>query len=99
MKTRTAGYDDYGFEPGEEERLKKICRQPDAITFYMVCVAAKKAHPGISLHLAHSLVNSLSYEKISYAQEIPISKGDFYANRRKCLYLLKKIAEVKELKK
>ena len=93
MKTRCKSYDDYGFEPGEEKQLKEACRKKDFKTLTMLTVASYKSNPGIAIELIYSLVNGLSYDKLESINYIPVSKVDFYAYRRKCLYYFKLMSE------
>lgn len=93
MKTRHISYNDYGFAPGEEKQLKEHCRRKDFKTYIIVHLAAYKANPEIAEDLAYSLINGLSYEKMEFTHNIPIPKVDFYAYRRKCLFIFKRIIQ------
>ena len=47
--------------------------------------AAVEANQSISEYLVKSIEESLSYEKMSAGNYIPINKNDFYAYRRECI--------------
>lgn len=93
MRTREKSYDDYGFAPGEEKRLKELCREKNFKTYILIHLAARKACPDMAEDIAYSLLKGLSYEKILFIHSLPISKNDFYAYRRKCLYFFKRMSE------
>lgn len=91
MKTRFTGYDDYGFLPGEEKAIKEACRKINVEPRVLISMAAFRANPGIAEDITFSIINGVSYEKICIIRNVPISKVDFYAYRRKCLYYVKEI--------
>ena len=75
------------------EQYKSICqriqngeiKEHDSLN-----AAAVEANPSIAEYLVKSIEESLSYEKMSAGNYIPINKNDFYAYRRKCISIFYK---------
>lgn len=91
MKTRNASYEDYGFLPGEKKSIKEISKKRDFRIFMAMTIAAHRANSGIAEDLIYSIVKGISYDKLSAVSYIPVIREDFYAYRRKCLFLFKRI--------
>lgn len=89
MRTRLKGFDDYGFLPGEDKRLREFCRMPDFAECVLLIESAKKANADISNDLYYSIVAGLSYDKLTIAKYIAISRIDFYGYQRKTLAIFK----------
>lgn len=95
MKTRQKNYKNYGFAEGEKKgekessKLKEYCKNPDFDEHINLMHAAISANSSLAADLYYSIVNSLSYEDISRVKYIPISKTDFYAYQRKCMYIFR----------
>ena len=89
MKTRKISFREYGFEPGEEKRLKEYCRKSDFNDHTDLINAALSANPSIANDLYYSIVTGLSYDKIGRIRYIPITKVDFYGYQRKCLNIFR----------
>lgn len=85
MRKREMGYQDYGFAPGEEEQLKEYCRKSDFTEHDILLQAAITSNPALAADLYYSLVNGLSFDRISNIKYIPIPKADFYGYQRNCL--------------
>ena len=79
------------------EQYKSICQriQNGEIQEHdLLNAAAVEANQSISEYLVKSIEESLSYEKMSAGNYIPINKNDFYAYRRKCISIFyKKISK------
>ena len=89
MKTRETGYKDYGFEQGEEKKLKEYCKNSGFSDHELLLNAAIETNPAIASDLYYTIVSGLSYESIDKVRYVPISKGDFYGYQRKCLYIFR----------
>lgn len=89
MKVRLKGYKDYGFEAGEEIKLKEYCRKEGFSDYDTLLNAAVSANPAIAGDLFYSLLNGLSYDSLIKIKYIPYSKGDFYAYQRRCLSMFR----------
>lgn len=93
MGVREKGYHDYGLNEHDVELLKKLCK--DKSLYALVKSAAQNANFDISNEITCSLVSGLSYRTLECRKYIPISEVDFYAYRRKALWLFSK--EIKEM--
>lgn len=78
-------YQDYGFDVGEEYKLKEYCKIADQSDQSDLLQAAYCANPCIAHELWYTLITGLSYDKITKIHYIPISRNDFYAYQRNCL--------------
>lgn len=82
-------YDDYGFLPGEEKRLKEYCRHSDFSEGFLLLESAMKANNVIGNDLYFSITSGISYDKLSNIKYIMIARPDFYGYQRKTLAILK----------
>lgn len=89
MRTRNKGYKDYGFEEKEANRLMEYCRKPEFIYRRELIESAERANSALADDIFYSIVKGLSYDSIAINSDIPYSKADFYAYRRKCLFLFR----------
>lgn len=89
MRKREMGYQEYGFYPEEEKRLKEYCQKSDFSDHDTLLQAALSANPSIAADLYYSLVTGLSFDKLSNYRYIPIPKVDFYGYQRNCLWIFK----------
>lgn len=89
MRTRLMGFADYGFLPGEGERLREFCRMPDFAECFLLIESAKKANADICNDLYYSLVEGVSYDKLEFVKKVLIARNDFYAYQRKTLAIFK----------
>lgn len=91
MRKRNMGYQDYGFDVGEEYKLKEYCKIADQLDQSDLLQSAYCANPYIAHELWYTLITGLSYDKLASIHYIPISKTDFYAYQRACLAQFKDI--------
>lgn len=91
MRKREMGYQEYGFDEGEESRLREYCHSPEFTDHDTLLQAAISSNPAIAADLYYSLVRGLSYERISNIKYIPIPKVDFYGYRRNCLAVFRNL--------
>lgn len=91
MRTRDKGFKDYDFKSGEEKQLKKYCRGPDFGECDMLKQSAILSNPLLSEELYESIVEGVSYDKMSTTKDLHISKNDFYGYQRKCLWIFKNL--------
>lgn len=89
MRTRNMGYDDYGFLPGEEKRLKAFCQEPEFSEGFLLLESAMKANANIGNDLYYTITNGISFDKLTKIKYIMISRPDFYGYQRKTLAILK----------
>lgn len=84
MLTRDMGYKDYGLTQGQEkevcEWLKRHHGTEERKIIYDMALDVKAS---IADDMVYSLVNGLSYDRLSVIKNISYSKNDFYAYRRK----------------
>ena len=89
IRTRRKGYEYYGFEPGEDKRLKKYCSSAEFDEHILLLQAAIEAHKEIAPDLFYSIAKGMSYEDVDRLNYIPITKGDFYGHQRNTLYIFR----------
>ena len=89
MRNRNKSYADYGFDEGEEKRLKKYCTDANFCDHELLLESAISANPTIAIDLFYSLTRGIGYDKLSNAKYIPMPKTDFYGYQRKCLSIFK----------
>lgn len=53
----------------------------------LVRLAAKQSHPGIADDIAKALIEGVSYDKLNKKDGVNIKRDDFYAYRRKAIYI------------
>lgn len=85
MKLHEMGYEEYGFEPGEEKAILDLCKKHDPETRMILHHAAYSTNEDIAEEMIVSLTLGLSWEDIMLIHYIPMSKNMFYAYRRKCM--------------
>lgn len=91
MRKREMGYQEYGFDPGEEKKLKEYCQSADFTDHDILLQAAISSNPAIAADIYYSLVKGLSFERISNIRYIPIPKADFYGYQRNCLAIFRNL--------
>ena len=91
MRTREKGYEKYGFEPGEEKRLKEYCKNEGFSDHDILLQSAISSNPQIAVDLFYSLINGISYDRLMTLKYIPIPKTDFYGYQRKCLSMFRNL--------
>lgn len=89
MRTRLAGYSEYGFRPGEEKQLMDFCKCPDFSEDFLLLECAKKSNAVIGADLYFSIIKGLSWEKLDVRTMQQYNKNDFYGYRRKTLGLFR----------
>lgn len=88
MRTRDRGYDAYGIKPGEELQLMGLARS-SVEHRKALRDAAYQSNSGLAEDIIYSIINSLSYDRLSQIRDIPAKKDDFYAYRRKALAIFR----------
>lgn len=91
MRVRETSYRDYGFDEGEEKRLKAYCRKKDFSDNKLLLDASEHANPDISDDLYYSIVANVSYDDLCKIKYIPLPKVDFYGYQRKCLRMFRNL--------
>ena len=89
MKTREKGYKDYGFDQGEEKRLKSYCCRTDFGEHKFLIDSAIASNPVIAADLYFSITGGVSYDDLTKIKYVPISKPDFYGYQRRCLAIFR----------
>lgn len=87
MKRREMLYSDYGMPPELVKELKTLCKHLDEEGHINLLLCAMKANRGIAPAIYYSLASGASYDFLSDKMIIPVSKVDFYAYQRYCLFL------------
>lgn len=86
MRKRDTGYKEYGFDKGEDKKLKLYCRNMSAEDSVTLLHCAVSANNALYNEIYFSLVSGISYEELEKIRRIPIAKNDFYGYQRLCLY-------------
>lgn len=90
MRTRCASYNDYGITDGECKDLLELCRNADSKKELLLLQATQESNDIFASILFYSLRNDVSFQRMEMAMgKQPIEPIDFYAYRRKALYLFK----------
>lgn len=85
-RIRERGYSDYGLDKKRVREIMAHCQEPE--NRGLVMRAAREANPAIAEHLAMSLMNKWSYDRILKQQWMCYGKTDFYAYRRRMVSIL-----------
>ena len=86
MRTREMSLVDHGVFPGDEENLKKYCRNLSAEERLILFQCAISAAPGLEIAIYESLISGEGYRTlIRQGRQILIKEDDFYAYRRKAM--------------
>ena len=86
MRTREMSLVDHGVFPGDEENLKKHCRNLSAEERLILFRCAISAAPGLEIAIYESLISGEGYRTlIRQGRQILIKEDDFYAYRRKAM--------------
>lgn len=83
---RYLSYKDYGLSDEEIKYILSYCRS-DRADKELIKQASEQVNIDLAGYLYQSVMHKESYEKLG---RVPISKGDFYAYRRRLLARLKK---------
>lgn len=78
----------YGLSRKEIKELLLACRLQENFDF--VKESAYEANEDLSEYIIESLCKNVSYDQMTCKKYIPISKGDFYAYRRKTIFIFSK---------
>lgn len=85
MRTRNAGYKNYGMSKEEANSLMEFCQSPQFCEHELLIKCAEESYQDIAPDLYYSLARGISYDDITKIRYIPLSRSDFYGYRRKCL--------------
>ena len=95
MSTRSLKLLDYGIAKGEAGRLIELAGDPDNAA--LVKLAVEESNPGLSDALFTSLTTGCGYRgMMKKGRYIPIKEDDFYAYRRRALYIFKLLLKGRE---
>jgi len=97
MNIRKAGYEEYGITKQEERLLLKQCAVCDVYGKEALLKICYEVNEYIADYLFISLTKGISYEWLSARIDMHYSKVDFYAYRRKVLYLFKRAGKLGQL--
>lgn len=100
MRTREAGFIDYGITDGECKGLLEICRNANGEQELMLLKAAQESNELFASELYYSLRKNVSFDELDMAHRgLCIYVGDFYAYRRKTLFLFREklMADTKDI--
>lgn len=89
MRIREKGFADYGFVPGESDKLKAWCQKSDFSEEFLLLESAKMANASIFNDIYFSIVRGVSYEKMDFKVYQNIGKSDFYGYQRKTLAIFR----------
>ena len=95
MSTRSLKLLDYGITKEEADRLIELAGDPDNAA--LVRLSAEESNPGVADALFTSLTTGEGYRKMmKQGGYIPIKEDDFYAYRRRALYIFKLLLKGRE---
>lgn len=97
MRTRVAGYRDYGLKPEEAREIKKYCASSDFNEHQLLFTSAMSTNKELAADLYYSILKGLSYEDLDRICYMPIPKGDFYGYQRKVIGRFVGLLKVNEL--
>lgn len=97
MRTREKNYKDYGISEEEKDRLMELARQEENAA--LVRVSTEESNQGLSDVLFISLTTGKGYGGIEKKTYIPAKEDDFYAYRRRALYIFKLLLKGREAEK
>lgn len=97
MRTREKNYKDYGISEEEKDRLMELARQEENAA--LVRVSTEESNQGLSDVLFISLTTGKGYGGIEKKTYIPAKEDDFYAYRRRALYIFKLLLKSREAEK
>lgn len=95
MRTRSLKLLDYGITKEEADRLIELAGDPDNAA--LVKLAVEESNPSLSDALFTSLTTGCGYRgMMKKGRYIPIKEDDFYAYRRRALYIFKLLLKGRE---
>lgn len=95
MRTRSLRLLDYGITKEEADRLIELAGYPDNAA--LVRLATEESNPGLSDALFISLTTGYGYRRMmKQGRYIPGKEDDFYAYRRRALYIFKLLLKGRE---
>lgn len=86
-------YSDYGLAEERAKALKAQCKRLDEAGHITLLRCAFVANRAIAPALYYSLASGASYDRLFAITPIPLSRTDFYAYQRYCLYLFSQRAQ------
>jgi len=97
MRTRELKLLHYGISETEKNRLMELAKQEENAA--LVKVSAEESNQGLSDVLFISLTTGKGYGGIEKKTYIPAKEDDFYAYRRRALYIFKLLLKGREAEK
>lgn len=94
MRTRETKLIHYGIDKEEVVRLRTLALQEENAA--LVKVAAEESNPDLSDFLFISLTTGKGYRQVDRETYIPAQEDDFYAYRRRALYIFKLLLKGRE---
>ncbi len=94
MRTRELKLLHYGISAAEKEKLMELAKQEENAAF--VKVSAEESNQGLSDVLFISLTTGKGYRRVDKELYIPAKEDDFYAYRRRALYIFKLLLKGRE---
>lgn len=87
MRIRKMKFCDYGIDEEEKNVLMELAKREENAVF--IRNAVMESNPGLSEMLFISLTTGIGYDAMRHSRYIPIKRDDFYAYRRRALYIFK----------
>ena len=94
MRTRDMKLLHYGISETEKDRLMELAKQEE--NAFLVKISAEESNPGLADILFTSLTTGKSYRQCDRETYIPAQEKDFYAYRRRVLYIFKLLLRGRE---
>ena len=94
MRTRDMKLLHYGISEAEKDRLMELAKQEENAA--LVKVSAEESNQGLSDVMFISLTTGKGYRQVDREAYIPAQEDDFYAYRRRALYIFKLLLKGRE---
>ena len=94
MRTRDMKLLHYGINAAEKDRLMEFAKREENAA--LVKVSAEESNQGLSDVLFISLTTGKGYRQVDREACIPVQEDDFYAYRRRALYIFKLLLKGRE---
>ena len=98
MKLREMGYKHHGLSNGDARQILRYIRSDAFNRHDIVMACAIASNSAIADELYSSIVDKISYDRLTVQNYIPLPKVDFYGYRRLCLANIKDAIESSEEK-
>lgn len=97
MRTRLMNYTHYGISRERAEELLELAKKDE--NEELVRIATEQAKPELATMLFESLKKGTSYDRLYFKYYLPITADDFYAYRRRAVFIFEMLLKLQQLYK